>query len=89
MVDLPGPTPLRSIAPSRQPQRGPAGAATRSAGKDVAGNSAPQLVSLSKELASGSPPLDQSRISQIRAAISSGTFSVDPEQIARALLGHK
>lgn len=89
MVDLPGPGPVRRITAAQQPQPGTAGPAARKAASNDVGSNEPQLVSLGKELASGSAPLDQSRIAQIRAAISSGTFSVNPEEIARALLGNK
>lgn len=89
MVDLPGPTPLRRISAAQQPQPGAAGRTMRKASKNDDGSKEPQLVSLARELASGSPPLDQSRISQIRSAISSGTFRVSPDQIALALLGNK
>lgn len=87
MVDIPGPTPLRSIAATKL-QPGATGAATRKVQKPATGSSAPPIVSLAKELASGTAPLDQSRIAEIRAGIASGTYGIDPDQIARALLGN-
>lgn len=89
MVDLPGPTPLRRIAASLQPQPGASGAAARKPEKNVAETGEPQLVSVARELASGTPPRDPARIAELRASISSGQFRADPEQIARALLGDR
>ncbi|GAA3894132.1 hypothetical protein GCM10022276_11670 [Sphingomonas limnosediminicola] len=87
MVDLPGPVPLRGTAASPRAQAKPAISSTPKVASDVAGKSLPQLVELANELASGPPPLDYARIAQIRAAISTGTYRIDPERIAQALTG--
>lgn len=88
MVDVPGPAPLRG-APSAERTRGKiiAPVVLTTGGGNIRGKSLPQLVSLANELASGPPPLDFARIAQIRAAISTGSYRLDPDQIARALLG--
>ena len=90
MVDLPGPIPLRGPAtpqrPTAQPSERPA---ARPTGGDLGGNTLPRLVSLASELASAPPPVDHSRIAEIRAAISNGTYRLDPESIARSLLGDR
>jgi len=87
MVDLPGPSAVRSIAAS-QPRSGLATAngVYRGAGKAGASNSEPQTVSVARDLASEPAPVDQARVAQIRAAISAGTYTIEPHKIARALL---
>jgi flagellar biosynthesis anti-sigma factor FlgM len=45
------------------------------------------LVRLAAELSSAPPPVDQARIAEIRDAISKGSYRIDPDGIARALLG--
>lgn len=88
MVDLPGPAPLRPSAAPQRAQAKPATATPKAAAQsDVEGKSLPQLVGLANELASGPPPLDYARIAKIRAAISTGSYKIDPDAIARALLG--
>jgi negative regulator of flagellin synthesis FlgM len=87
MVDLPGPIPLRGPAALQPKARPSERAAARPTGSDLGGKTLPKLVSLASELASAPPPVDRSRIAEIRAAISSGTYRLDPEGIARKLLG--
>lgn len=90
MVDLPGPAPLRPSAAPQRAQTKPGAAPTKVAAQsDLEGKSLPQLVGLANELASGPPPLDYARIAKIRAAISTGSYKVDPDEIARALLGKR
>lgn len=88
MVDLPGPAPLRPTAAPQRAQTKPAAAAAKAASRnEVEGKSLPQLVGLANELANGPPPVDYARIAKIRAAISTGSYKVEPDEIARALLG--
>ena len=88
MVDLPGPAPLRASTVLQRTQAKPTISGAKSpTSKDIEGKSLPQLVGLANELASGPPPVDYARIAKIRAAISTGTYRVDPEEIASALLG--
>ena len=90
MVDLPGPIPLRGPATPQRPKAQPSERpATRPTGSDLGANTLPKLVSLASELASAPPPVDHSRIAEIRAAISAGTYRLDPESIARSLLGDR
>lgn len=86
MVDLPAPTPLRGIAASQQPQPRAADGATRKVSKEMAENVPPKHVSLARELASEPAPVDHARVARIQAAIRSGSYRADPEQIARAIL---
>ena len=87
MVDLPGPVPLRGTAASPRTQAKPRVSGARTVASEVTGKSLPQLVELANALASGPPPVDYARIAQIRAAISTGTYRIEPEKIARALTG--
>ena len=90
MVDLPGPIPLRGPAAPQRPNAQPSErASVRPAGSDLGGQTLPKLVSLASELANAPPPVDRSRIAEIRAAISAGTYRLDPESIARSLLGDR
>jgi len=87
MVDLPGPAPLRGTAAPLRAQARPPSTSARTISSDIEGKSLPQLVGLANELASGPPPLDYARIATIRAAISTGTYRIDPEKLAQALIG--
>jgi negative regulator of flagellin synthesis FlgM len=49
--------------------------------------SLPKLISLASELASQGPPIDHAKIARIREAIALGTYRVQPEAIANAILG--
>lgn len=89
MVDLPGPAPLRSTGAPQRAQAKPPAPANAASRSELEGKSLPQLVGLANELASGPPPLDYARIAKIRAAISTGSYKVDPDEIARALLGKR
>ncbi len=48
--------------------------------------SLPKLVSLAADLAKQGPPVDYAKIAQIRQAIASGTYTVDLEATAAAIL---
>jgi negative regulator of flagellin synthesis FlgM len=87
MVDLPGPPPVRPIAALRQPPADRAEQSRRQANGDLVEKSLPQLVRLAAELSSEPPPVDYAKIAQVRAAISTGGYRIDPDQIARALIG--
>ena len=88
MVDLPRPIPVRgpTATPRSQPRPAAAGPA-QNARHELATKSLPQLVRLAAELSSAPPPVDQARIAEIRDAISKGSYRIDPDGIARALLG--
>ncbi len=45
-----------------------------------------QLLSLAKQLAEQGPPVDYQKIAHIRNAIAEGTYKVDPEAVADAML---
>ena len=78
MVDLPGPIPLRGPAtPQRLKAQPSERAPAPPAGSDLGGKTLPKLVSLASELANAPPPVDRSRIAEIRAAISTGTYRLD------------
>lgn len=88
MVDLSGVTPLRAVRNAQRAQeqvqvRQPARIESQLAGKSL-----PQLASLAAELSSAPPPVDQARIAEVRASISGGSYQLDPDRIARALLGN-
>ena len=88
MVDLPGPTSVRGIGAS-QLRTGVASSIPRKASNDVVvtkGGS--QTKSLARDLATEPAPVDQAKVAEIRAAITAGTYSIDPHKIARALLGN-
>ena len=88
MVDLPGPIPVRGSAATPSSQSRPAAAGrAQGARQELATKSLPQLVRLATELSSAPPPVDNARIAEIRDAISKGSYRIDPEGIARALLG--
>ncbi len=66
-----GATPMRSAAPVK-----PAAEAV----------STPRLISLSSELAEQGPPVDVGRIATLRNAIADGSYSVNVDKIADAML---
>jgi flagellar biosynthesis anti-sigma factor FlgM len=89
MVDLTGPAPIRGTATPQRPQAQASARNARPADADLSGKTLPHLISLAAELSSAPPPVDQSRLAEIRTAISAGTYHLDPDRIARALLGDK
>jgi flagellar biosynthesis anti-sigma factor FlgM len=88
MVDPSAIPPLRGVAvPQRTQTQQPE---TRSARPEASGlteKSLPQLVSLASELSDAPLPIDYQKIARIRAAISTGSYRIDAEAIARTLLG--
>jgi anti-sigma28 factor (negative regulator of flagellin synthesis) len=48
--------------------------------------SLPKLVSLAKELAEQGPPVDFAKIAQVRQAIALGSYRIDPDRIADAIV---
>jgi flagellar biosynthesis anti-sigma factor FlgM len=79
------------LANGREPVAGKLPSAEQSRGLDVRkadGNSAPvssEGRSAVRDM-STAPPIDTSRVSELRAAISSGAYFIDPERIAEAML---
>jgi negative regulator of flagellin synthesis FlgM len=57
-------------------------------GQPTATVSLGKLTAIARELAAGEPPLDFARIAQIRQAISLGSYRIDPNVIADAVLRH-
>ncbi len=53
----------------------------------VQGASLPKLVRMANDLAAMGPPVDAARIAEIRQAIATGNYPVDPQTIADAILG--
>ena len=47
-----------------------------------------KLAALARELSDAGPPVDHARIAQIRQAISLGSYRIDPNAIADAVLRH-
>jgi negative regulator of flagellin synthesis FlgM len=47
-----------------------------------------KLTAIARELAASEPPVDFARIAQIRQAISLGSYRIDPNVIADAVLRH-
>jgi flagellar biosynthesis anti-sigma factor FlgM len=54
----------------------------------VSGATLPKLLSLVAELASQEPPIDIAKIQRIRQMISAGTYALDPDAIAGAMIGY-
>jgi flagellar biosynthesis anti-sigma factor FlgM len=48
--------------------------------------SLPKLVSLASELASQGPPVDFAKIAQVQQAIALGTYRINPDKIADAMM---
>jgi negative regulator of flagellin synthesis FlgM len=46
----------------------------------------PQLLNLVADLAGAEPPVDNARIAEIRRAIADGSYTVDPDVLARAIV---
>lgn len=67
------------------PVAGARAAAPKSASPSPAA-SVPQLLDLIADLAQGAPPVDAHRIAQIRRAIADGSYVIDPNTIARAII---
>ncbi len=47
-----------------------------------------KLTAMARELADSGPPVDHARIAQIRQAIAMGSYRIDPDAIAGAMLHH-
>ncbi|WP_347303451.1 flagellar biosynthesis anti-sigma factor FlgM [Croceibacterium sp. TMG7-5b_MA50] len=85
----------RQIAAQRvgplQPVARLAGARAQAAGTPVEAAPVAVIASIAAELsAAGEPPVDMDRVATIRAAISRGEYSLEPGEIADALIaaGH-
>lgn len=87
MVDPSAIPPLRGVAVSHRPQAQPATRSALPETSNLTEKSLPQLVSLASALSDAPLPIDYQKIARIRAAISTGSYRVDAEAIARALLG--
>lgn len=48
--------------------------------------SLPKLVGLARQLAQAGPPVDYAKIAQVRQAISQGSYEIDADAIAGAML---
>lgn len=48
--------------------------------------SLPKLVNLARELAEQGPPVDHAKIAQVRQAIAQGSYHIDTEKLATAIL---
>lgn len=73
---------LRSDAPTRA-ERG-AGAVTRDDTVELSGLA--EVVTTAARKLAAEPAVDQSRVEEIRKALASGTYVVDPARIARKLI---
>lgn len=79
--------PVRAREPLAHPGLLPGDAiATPRAASQPAPVSVARLTGLVRALASQEPPIDHARIAQIRQAIASGTYGLDTEAIANAML---
>ncbi len=52
----------------------------------ASGATMPQLLDLVSALAQAGPPVDAPRVAQLRRAIADGSYIVDPDAIARAIM---
>jgi negative regulator of flagellin synthesis FlgM len=50
--------------------------------------SVPRLLDLVADLAQAGPPVDYARIAQIRRAIADGSYKIDADAVAKALVAH-
>jgi negative regulator of flagellin synthesis FlgM len=57
-------------------------------GSPVAMPSLPILINLAAELANEAPPINTAKIAQIKNAIAMGSYRVNPEAIADAMIGY-
>lgn len=48
----------------------------------------PQLLDLVAELSNAGPPVDTVRIAQVRRAIADGSYRIDPDALAKAIIRH-
>lgn len=87
MADLNGITPLRAAGSLQRPLAKASAHFPGSPGNELAGKSLPQLIQLADELASEPPPVNYARIAEIRDAISTGNYRLDPNAIAQRILG--
>jgi negative regulator of flagellin synthesis FlgM len=87
MVD---PVPLGPVSRTRI-ATAPAASAPRAAVSETgrqrsAAASLPRLVTLAADLAQQGPPIDYAKIAQVRQAIADGSYTIDPDRIARSIL---
>ena len=95
MVDPISFGPLRSVehrktaaAPTQPHAESKAAAGSLAAEQAIPKFSLSTLTALVRDLADAGPPIDHARIAQIRQAISLGSYRVDPNAIADAVLRH-
>lgn len=80
-------TPSRIAAPSVADARAPHGVAPKAL--DAEQSATPVASSLTSEprrMAAEGPPIDGARVERLRAALLDGSFAVDPERIAAAMI---
>ena len=59
----------------------------KNSGQNSATASSPVLVRLADMLVKQGPPVDYAKIAQLRQAIASGKYEIDPKSIAREIIG--
>ena len=71
------------------PVRVPTSAATAAANPTnrAASVPLPRLLDLVAELTRSGPPVDYARIAQLRRAIADGSYQIDPDVLAKAIVG--
>lgn len=88
MVDPVTLWPVRSVSKSvGEPGVKTARTEPASAQPKGSATSLPKLVSMAAELARQGPPVDFARIAQLRQAIAQGSYAVDVDSIAHAMIG--
>jgi negative regulator of flagellin synthesis FlgM len=78
------------VANSAPAQAGPAAdtAAPPSSGVDsVEGGQPPSLFATISATVGAAPAIDQAKVAAIRQSLSDGTYAIDPQRIAKQLLG--
>ncbi len=77
------PATMRKIGP------GSAGAPRAAPAVLPAGETEPagRLISLTRAIAEEGPPVDTVRVASLRSAIATGSYRIDPDATARAMLG--
>ena len=95
MVDPISFWPLRPVehrktapAPTQANAESKAAAASLAAEQAIPKFSLSKLTAMARELSDAGPPVDHARIAQIRLAISLGSYRIDPNAIADAVLRH-
>jgi flagellar biosynthesis anti-sigma factor FlgM len=87
MVDPVSLGPARPVQNRSEQSADTAAQSARStASSRVSGPTLPKLLSLVAELASQEPPIDTAKIQEIRQMIAAGTYTLDPDAIATAMI---